>query len=124
MFKSQFRLFIFSIAAALTLCFQTQAAFIEGLEDVPLLKGMVQVQKDNISFGNEESRLVEAYLSSSKMGFSKVEKFYVETLPQLGWTYQGKRDDILTFYRDGEVLDIARESAKPLMVRLTVKSKL
>ena len=124
MFKTQFRLFIFSLAAAFFLSFSAQAAFIEGLEDVPLLKGMVQVQKDNISFGNEESRLVEAYLTSSKMGFAKVEKFYTETLPQLGWTYQGKRDDTLSFYRDGEVLDIAKESVKPLMVRITVKSKL
>lgn len=98
--------------------------FIEGLEDVPLLKGMAQVQKDNISFGNEESRLVEAYLTSSKVGFTRIEKFYTETLPQMGWTYQGKRDNTLTFYRDGEVLDIAKESVKPLVVRITVKSKL
>lgn len=98
--------------------------FIEGLEDVPMLKGMTQVQKDNISFGNEESRLVEAYLTSSKVGFTRVEKFYTETLPQMGWTYQGKRDNTLTFYRDGEVLDIAKESVKPLVVRITVKSKL
>lgn len=100
------------------------ATFIDGLEDVPILKGMTQTQKDNISFGNEESRLVEAYLTSTKIGFAKVEKFYTETLPQMGWTYQGKRDNILTFYREGEVLDIARESAKPLIVRITVKSKL
>lgn len=98
--------------------------FIEGLEDVPMLKGMTQVQKDNISFGNEESRLVEAYLTSSKVGFTRIEKFYTETLPQMGWTYQGKRDNTLTFYRDGEVLDIAKESVKPLVVRITVKSKL
>lgn len=100
------------------------AAFIEGLEDVPMLKSMVQVQKDNISFGNEESRFVEAYLTSSRIGFAKVEKFYTDTLPQMGWTYQGKRDNTLTFYRDGEVLDIVKESTKPLMVRITVKSKL
>lgn len=100
------------------------ATFIDGLEDVPVLKGMSQVQRDSISFGNEESRLVEAYLTSSRIGFAKVEKFYTDTLPQMGWTYQGKRDNTLTFYREGEVLDIARESAKPLVVRITVKSKL
>ena len=100
------------------------AAFIEGLEDVPMLKSMVQVQKENVSFGNEEGRFIEAYLTSSKVGFAKVEKFYIDTLPQMGWTYQGKRDNTLTFYRDGEVLDIVKESAKPLMVRITLKSKL
>ena len=35
--------------------------FVDGLEDVPLMKGMTQIQKDTISFGNEESRFVEAY---------------------------------------------------------------
>ncbi len=100
------------------------AAFIEGLEDVPLAPGLSQVQKENLSFGNEESRLIEASLTSSKIGFAKVEKFYKETLPQMGWIYQGKRDNILTFYREGEILDIARESVKPLLVRITVRSKL
>lgn len=120
----KFRLFIGGLLTILLASNICVAAFIEGLEDVPLLKGMQQVPKDNISFGNEESRLVEAYLTSSKMGFARIEKFYTETLPQLGWTYQGKRDNTLTFYRDGEIIDIAKESVKPLMVRITVKSKL
>lgn len=124
MFKFQFRLFTYIFIISLIFALPARAAFIEGLEDVPLLKGMQQVQKDNISFGNEESRLVEVYLTSSKMGFARVEKFYTETLPQMGWSYQGKRDNTLSFYRDGEILDIARESVKPLMVRITVKSKL
>lgn len=100
------------------------AAFIEGLEDVPLAPGLTQVQQDNISFGNEESRLIEVYLTSTKIGFAKVERFYKETLPQMGWIYQGKRDNTLTFYREGEMIDIVRESVKPLSVRITVKSKL
>ena len=124
MFKNHLRIFIFVLAAMTAGISAAGAAFIEGLEDVPLLSGMKQVQKDNISFGNEQSRLVEAYLTSSKIGFAKVEKFYVETLPQLGWIYQGKRDNILSFDRDGETLDIAKESTKPLIVRITVKSKL
>ena len=57
--------------------------FIEGFEDVPLMDGMTQIQKDTISFGNEESRFVEAYLTSTRVGFKAVEKFYVNTLPQL-----------------------------------------
>ena len=40
------------LAVAALFSFQTEAAFIEGLEDVPLLKGLEQTQKDNISFGN------------------------------------------------------------------------
>lgn len=98
--------------------------FIEGLEDVPIMKGMTQVQNDGISFGNEESRFVEAYLTTSKSGFKAVEKFYKDTLPQLGWTYQGKRENTLIFYRESEVLEIVQEKAKPLLVRITVKNKI
>ncbi len=112
------------LAIVILFSFPAHAAFIEGLEDVPLLQGLEPIQKDNISFGNEESRLVEASFTSSKIGFAKVEKFYIETLPQLGWIYQGKRDNTLSFDRDGETLDIAKESNKPLIVRITVKSKL
>lgn len=124
MLKNHIRLFILVLVILFTAVFSAKAAFIEGLEDVPLLNGMKQMPQDNISFGNEQSRLVEAYLTSTKIGFAKVESFYKETLPQLGWTYQGKRDDILTFYRDGEAIDIAKESVKPLIVRITVKSRL
>lgn len=103
--------------------FQAKAAFIEGLEDVPVMEGLKQIPSDSLSFGNEESRLVEAMLTSTKVGF-KVENFYKSTLPQLGWTYQGKRDNTLVFEREGEVIEISREGDKPLMVRLTVKSKI
>ncbi len=84
---------------------------------------MQQMPNDNLSFGNEESRLVEAYLSSSKIGFKNVEKFYMDTLPQLGWKFEGKRGEILSFSRDGESLDIAKEGSNPLVVRITVKSQ-
>lgn len=98
--------------------------FIEGLEDVPLMKGMTQIQKDSISFGNEESRFVEAYLTSTRVGFKAVEKFYTTTLPQLGWTYQGKRGNALIFYRESEVIEIVKEISQPLEVRITVKNKM
>lgn len=101
------------------------AAFVDGLEDIPLMKEMTQVQKDTISFGNEESRFVEAYLTSSRIGFKSVERFYTNTLPQLGWTYQGKRgNDTLIFYRDSEMMEIVKEAAQPLEVRITVKNKM
>lgn len=118
------RLFI-AIVSLLFMSLPLKAAgFIEGLEDVPVLEGMTQIPSDSISFGNEESRLVEAVLTSNKVGFKKVEKFYQDTLPQMGWTYQGKRDNTLIFEREGEVIEISRESIKPLMVRITVKSKI
>lgn len=102
----------------------TAAPFIEGFEDIPIMKGLKQVQNDNISFGNEETRFVEAILTGSKVGFKSVEKFYTDTLPQLGWVFQGRRGDTLIFYRESESLEIVKESSKPLNVRITVKSRM
>lgn len=112
-------------ALTLLLAFPVQAtSFIEGLEDVPLMNGMEQLPNDNISFGNEDSRLVETLLTSNKYGFKKTAAFYKNTLPQMGWQYQGMRGQTLVFEREGEVLELSKESDKPLTVRLTVKSKM
>ncbi len=105
-------------------CIRAQAAFIEGLEDVPVMEGLTQLPNDAISFGNEESRLVEAVLESDTLSFKKVQEFYKSTLPQMGWIYQGKRGSTLVFEREGEVIEISQESATPLQVRITVKSKI
>ena len=122
MTRNRFVLFFFCIFF-LTASSAGASSFIEGLEDVPVMDGLKQIPADTLSFGNEEGRLVEVYLSGSKISFKNVASFYRETLPQLGWTYQGQRDSTLIFYREGEALDISRESVTPLIVRITVKNK-
>lgn len=115
---------ILSFLACLLFSLNTNAAqFVEGMDDVPLLEGLSQITQDDISFGNEETRLLEAYFSSHKISFDKVGEFYKESLPQLGWIYQGNRGHDLLFYREGETLEVVRESVSPLVVRITVKTK-
>ena len=97
--------------------------FVSGMEDVPLMSGMQQITQDDISFGNEEVRLLEAYFTAKKLSFKQICNFYKESLPQLGWIYQGNRENSAVFYREGETLDVVRESVSPLVVRITVKSK-
>ncbi len=97
--------------------------FVEGMDDVPMLEGMHQISQDDVSFGNEETRLLEAYFNAPKLKFSAIADFYNESLPQLGWIYQGNRGNNLLFYRDGETLEVVRESVSPLIVRITVKTK-
>lgn len=99
------------------------ADFVDGMDDVPLLEGMQQITKDDFSFGNEETRLLEAYFNAPRLNFAKIADFYNESLPQLGWIYQGNRGHDLLFYRDGETLEIVRESVSPLIIRITVKTK-
>ena len=117
---------IFAIAFILSvfLPFSSSAGkVVEGMEDVPLMDSLSQITQDDISFGNEETRLLEAYLTSRRLKFATVANFYRESLPQLGWIYEGNRGNNLLFYRDGETLEIIKESVKPLIIRITVKSK-
>lgn len=100
-----------------------RAAFIEGMEDVPLMSGLTQLQSSNIAFGNEETRFTEAYLSGKVASFKKIAKFYKDTLPQLGWKFVSQKGKVLHFERDADVLDIAQEKASPLLLRITIKSK-
>ncbi len=101
--------------------------FVDGMDDVPLPEGMSQITQDDFSFGNEETRLLEAYLTvasgKKKIAFSQIADFYKESLPQLGWIYQGNRGNDLLFYREGETLEVVKENHTPLMVRITVKTK-
>lgn len=115
--------FLLLVTFLMMLSGNASSAFIDGMEDIPLPDGMHQITQDDLSFGNEETRLLEAYLTSKKLSFKKIAAFYEESLPQLGWNYQGNRGNNLLFYREGETLEIVRESASPLVVRVTQKTK-
>ena len=106
-----------------TSSFSAKASFVEGLEDIPLPTGIVQIENGSLSFGNEEIRLFETYFSAEKQKFENISKFYEETLPQMGWQKKHKNNQKISFERDGETLEISKESEKPLILRLIVKSK-
>ena len=119
------KLFIFTVICNLLFCFNTYAlsSFIEGMEDVPIPDKMMQIQGDSFSFGNEETRLVEAYLQSNFGKFAFVAGFYEDTLPQLGWELKQSDSELLTFTRGNEELDITLVSKMPLIVRVTLTGK-
>ena len=114
---------MFAFLSVLLFSTMTNAGFVEGFEDIPLAEGFNQIEKGALSFGNEEIRFIERYLTSATNSFSDAKKFYGETLPQMGWNKKGESATKISFERDGEVLEINKESEKPLIVRLTVKSK-
>ena len=103
--------------------FTANASFVEGLEDVPLPENVTQIENGSLSFDNEEIRFFESYLSAEKQKFDNIIKFYNETLPQMGWQKKKSNKQKLLFERDGESLEITKESDKPLILRLVVKSK-
>ena len=93
------------------------------MEDIPLPQNVTQIDNGSLSFDNEEIRFFESYLSAEKQKFGNIIKFYNETLPQMGWQKKSSNTHKILFERDGESLEISKESEKPLILRLIVKSK-
>jgi len=75
--------------------------FVAGLEDLPLMPGLSEVEESTVSFDSPEGRIVEVYAEGAVDG-GRVLTFYDETLPQLGWTPEGGGN----FRREGEMLRI------------------
>ena len=100
------------------------ADFIDGFEDIPLMKGLRQIENQNFSFGNEESGYTEAILiSSQNKNFEDVKNFYHRILPQFGWKLTNESSKHLNFTRENDVLEIFRQQNKPLKVLVSLKSK-
>lgn len=114
---------ILLMITVLCFAFGAKAAFVEGLEDFPIPEGLEQIENANLNFGNEEIRLIEAYMTSNSLNFEQIKKFYKETLPQLGWKLNKESTKELIFERPKENVTIAKESTNPLVVNLILKSK-
>lgn len=99
--------------------------FIGGFEDIPLIPGFDETGNDAIAFGNEETRYIETFViaSSNKQTFAQVKKFYLETLPQLGWKSADETDSSIQFYRENDMLDISKTAERPLKLSITLKNR-
>ena len=120
---------IYSIFLGLCLLATPQAfadskSFLTGFEDIPMIKGFKQLENNNFSFGNEETRYVETQISASgKKEFSDVRDFYIKTLTQLGWNELNSSGSSLSFYRENDILEITKVSQSPLKVNIILKNK-
>jgi hypothetical protein len=73
--------------------------FLVGLEDVPLMPGLVQLADQGVVFDAPSGRIAELY-AAGRVAREDVRGFYARTLPQLGWQADGAD----RFLRDGETL--------------------
>lgn len=78
-----------------------EAAFVAGIEDLPLMDRLAEVPDAGVSFDKPEGRIVTLYAHGA-VDEDEVRDFYRETLPQLGWEPAG-RD---TYLREGEALTV------------------
>ena len=88
-------LFLIAVAPA------SASEFLSGFDDVPVMRGMAQVQSQDLIFDTPGGRIVEGYAAGS-VTRNAVQRFYRSTLPQLGWERLSDQE----FSRDGERLRI------------------
>jgi len=112
-----------SVFLALFMFFSLPAnadSFISGMEDIPIMNGFKQIQSDTVSFGNESSHFLEATLVGDSISYNDYRKYYIDTMPQLGWKLKKSSQLKLVFSRGDETLEISQEYAKPLTLRISV----
>lgn len=115
-----FAIFLLTIAS-----FHTNAeGFLSGFEDIPLIDGATQLEKETFSFGNEEARYIEAHIRCVRgTTFGDVKIFYKDSLTQLGWIEQKNLPNIISFARENDVLEISKTANSPLKISIILKSK-
>jgi len=93
--------------------------FLTGFDDVPVMRGMAQVQSQDLVFDTPAGRIIEGYAAGS-VTRTAVQRFYRSTLPQLGWERLNDQE----FSRDGERLRIGYTGQDgDLTVRFTLTPK-
>ncbi len=84
------------------------AGYLDAVEDMPLMEGLHETGDGGVVFDKPNGRIIRT-VAKGKVAPASVRRFYVETLPQLGWKRQKKLElikDLLVFRREGERLEI------------------
>ena len=84
-----------------------EPAFLQNLNDVPLMPGLYEVIEEGVVFDQPQGRIVEANAAADTRQATEIQSFYSHTLPQLGWKQVGPG----AFSREGEMLRIAVQEA-------------
>lgn len=78
---------------------QTPAAYVPGLEDVPLMRGLIPAGGNDVSFDSPQGRIVIVNTAGA-VERAQVLTFYADSMTQLGWDRIGDS----AFRREGELL--------------------
>jgi hypothetical protein len=90
--------------------------FVSGLEDLPLMPGLNEVDQSGVVFDKPGGRIVES-VATGRTRADQVYAFYANALPQLGWRILARG----RFVREGEQLHIRTESGGgALIVRFSI----
>jgi len=93
-----------------------QTSWIGGVEDLPLMPGLIEMTEKSVVFDKPGGRIVDAE-AIGRIDLAAARRFYADTLPALGWSPVGA--DL--FRREGEVLRLvfSREGGN-LILRFSI----
>jgi hypothetical protein len=108
---------LFSVPVAAQETAPAALAYVPGVEDLPLMPGLVEVPGAGVVFDKPSGRIVETYVQG-QVERDAVLRFYRRSLPPLGWEALGGG----RFRREGEALDLEFVSeAAPLVLRFSLR---
>ena len=96
--------------------------YVFGSDDIPLFSGLQLLEDDSSTFDSPVgSIIVSKYLGDFRL--RSVKSFYLEALPQLGWKLISNQNDIISFIREDDKLEIRfNYGSKVLYVRFFTSS--
>ena len=96
-------------------------AFVAGVEDLPLMPGLAEVEGAATVFDAPQGRIVETFAAGA-VSADDIRAFYGQTLPQLGWVAVDSAPSGPTeFRREGERLTLEiTAAASTTTVRFTL----
>jgi len=97
------------------------AEFLPGVEDMPLMPGLVAAPDATTVFDTPAGRIVQAEARAAGGTETEVRRFYGETLPALGW----RAVDARSFEREGErlLISVTRRAAGGISVRFDIRPR-
>ena len=89
---------------------------------IPVAEGLLEDATHRMVFDSPSGRIVETAASGS-VDWAVIEKFYLATLPELGWVLSQRDHRALSFQRDREqlILKQTRKIGAQILVELTIK---
>ncbi len=86
--------------------------FFGALYDVPIMPGLEEAPDQAVLFDKPDGRIAEAVATTRTLSAARIEDFYAESLPQLGW----KKTASGYYQREGESLRYTIEKKPPLTI--------
>lgn len=120
--RGRYHLWLVTLAVAM-LCVMSghsalaKQSYFEALYDIPVMPGFDEIKEQAVSFDKPGGRIASAIAASSTVSSRDADRYYSESLPQLGW----KKTSPNQYVRDGEQLRYELVENPPLtVVRFTV----